>query len=118
MFKSSTLLRFDLNTNEYVFEFEDTEFGIVKIPLKLSFSSDPDWEDDMASTTIVNEYFKRNLDVGKNLALYVIWYCRKYEDSVEEYCKWQDSNCSTRIESWQSYASGRDEWVKKLTLIQ
>lgn len=67
-----------------------------------------------AAKIIVETYSKHNLPIGRNLALAMLYYRKKYNWSIKESTKWHDEYCPAHIPNWKQYAAERDYELEKL----
>lgn len=115
MFKKLVYIDYFNAIERHKYELEDTEFGRIDV-----------WDETLfechrmvfAGVVIVKEYSKRNLDVGKNLALSILASYAIPKSDIDRYCKMQDTDCPQYISNWSDYIPGRNEWLGKLMLLQ
>lgn len=116
MFKSIGHGRFDYKTERYVYDLEDSEFGKIEIVAD-DLIAGKSVESEIA-IIIAKEYSKRNLNVAKNIALYILSVANRYGCAAKQVCEWQDAFCSQYFPNWKDVSKSRDEWLQKLLLIQ
>lgn len=68
---------------------------------------------------LVKEFSKRNIDVGRSLALLTL----ELSQSITLYNaisprQEQDNNCKQHISNWDEIAAKRDEWLEKIKLLE
>lgn len=113
MFKAVAFKAWNNNTNEFEYLLEDSEFGVIQT----SVIGVSDWFE--VAIIIATEYSKRNLDVGKNLAVFVILHCKEFAfRKTTGMCYAQDRCCPKFVPNWKTYAASRDEWLQRLLILQ
>lgn len=71
-----------------------------------------------AASLIVKVYGERNLSVGKNLALSIIYERKRWVNyTVKDITEIQDRYCLEYIPNWKQYAKERDEHLEKLLAL-
>lgn len=84
----------------------DSEFGEVEF--------EADFSPAGVMCGIAKVYIERNLPVGKNIALTIIYWHKLNGDSIQEYVDIHDNDCPKIIPNWFQYAKERDEHLEKL----
>lgn len=59
------------------------------------------------SLSIIDIYTEKQLEVGKNLALFIIW-SKHYSDKL---VIWQDEHCPKYVENWEEIKRERDKFL-------
>lgn len=70
-------------------------------------------DDSIVALALVKEYARRNLPVGKNLALLCLYFESLRRD-IENILYWQDLYCSGKVENWAEIAAERNHYLDKL----
>jgi hypothetical protein len=122
-FISFTYDSYDSKTDQYIYTIVDSDFGSVEVGPGPGPGSGPGSRVAVGvgvvvgGFAVVREYSKRNLNVGRNLALAVIWTHRTYKSDIADIIRWQDKYCTKYIENWMMYAKERDYHLEKLLAI-
>jgi hypothetical protein len=95
------------NVDKYDYILTDSEFGKVSIesvggPI----------------VGIAREYIKRDLPVGRNLALFVIYRTNNGLTRIKNICERMDAWCPKHIDNWNQYAEERDRALEKLLALK
>jgi hypothetical protein len=117
---------YDRTTDQYIYTLVDSEFGSVKGGVEGGIFGgvgvgEFGLEFGVAvgvAVGVAREYSKRNLPVGRNLALTVLWMYKTYPHySIKQRIEWQDQYCPKHVENWQQYAAERDDALEKLLAL-
>lgn len=108
MFVSIAYIEYkDIELNGFYYALVDSEFGSIEAYGNLGI-----WID--TAMIVVREYGKRNLPVGRNLALATLYMANNSDYSVSHFIAWQESYCNEHVHNWASYSKERDHYLEKL----
>lgn len=96
------------DNNQYYYTFVDSEFGTIETSIG---------ETAIEEIVLVREYEKRNLPVGRNIALLILYMHKHKTYDIGAVRKFQDINCPNYIENWEQYAKERDYHLEKLLAL-
>ena len=98
-------------TEEYEYTLTDSEFGsVIVVETSGRFGSG-----------LAREYEKRGYsdkEIGKNLALYSIWFSKVSGWALKQIVEWQDKDFPKYIPDWKKYITFRDEYLEKINLLK
>lgn len=88
----------------------DSEFGKVDIPY---YGNTTDELIFLLWKSFIKEYTKRNLPVGKNIALHAIWLNDLIKIPIKETIEHQNE-WGSRCENWDRITKERDDYLSKI----
>lgn len=108
MFRSYEYLGYSCKTNEFEFKITDSDFVVVASTFPGSSVN--------VNMVVAKEYARRNLQVGKNIALLCL-YLRERVMEMKDITYWQDKYCPEYIDNWTEIAAERDQLLDKLSAM-
>lgn len=98
-----------------IYELTDSEFG--RVHFAGGYYSETVWP------ALIKEYVNRNLPVGKNLALYAVWFSKcsggraiSNSNAIKAIITEQNMYCHV-VYNWKQYAKERDEYFDKILCL-
>jgi hypothetical protein len=112
MFKSIENIRYDSETDSYIYLLIDSEFECVVVVAAV-VSIRPRRRLAAAALMAVAEYAKRNLSVGKNLLLIAKFFSKDYE--MNKTLSWQDDFIPAYLKkiNYPDYERKWERWKKE-----
>lgn len=123
MFQSIQYNSFDHNKFNHLYELTDTEFGYYELKVTTNTIYSP-YIPDLSkfilvqTIAIAQEYQRRSLSVGENLALYNIWSSSINGWAVDCTKNVQDKYCPEYISNWSEISLQIDKYIEKYLLLQ
>lgn len=97
----------------YLYELTDSELGICEI-----IDDIPITEIVSHAVLLVKKYQRHNLLIAENIALFNIYYHKKYKTSFITIKEHQDKHCPKYINNWSELSPQIDKLIEKYLLLQ
>lgn len=94
-------------TNQSVYSIIDSEFGEIDVKVAIG----------QRDLVVAKVYSERNLPVGRNLALSIIYESKIHRTSMKYIIEDQNDICSKHLSNWEQLAKERDEHLEKLLAL-
>lgn len=89
--------------NHLTYTLVDDEFGSFNITVPVG-----------PGAAIVKFYSERNLPVGRNLALFHLYWNKNHLRTIKQSIQFHDERSPAHIPNWSQYAKERDKYLEKL----